>query len=589
MADALSRKPLVQAISTMHQSSFEDMVHQYAIDTDFADIFTRMRDGETVAGYSIREGYLMQKTMLCVTQPLREKVMTECHCPPYTGHRGIATTMKGVERYFYWPRLKKDVEEFVRSCLVCQKVKFDRHKARGLLQPLPITTRPWESIAMDFIFDLPRTQSGHDDNWTIIDRFSKQADFIPVKKTVKPDHLARLFVAQIFRLHGMPETIVSDRYPRFTSLFWKAIWENIGTRLQFLSQSDDVSAREHFSSSFHPQTDEQSEIANSVVLDLLKSYISDQKTQWKRSKEMGYTAEAGLACPGHTKAVTPIIGKLRLHIESYVVAEEFYIMPLDGCDVLLGIPWLFRVQGIMDAYNRKIIVQSKEKTLILDENLKGESIPTISTSAITSVMKKHLSAYLVFAREVSDCEESNLSVLDKERSMFLQQYSDCFSDSLPSQLLPERPEDHAIDMVPGNSPPNRPAYRVSAAQQKEIMSQVEELLKKGLIQHSSSPFCSLVMLVQKKDGSWRMCIDYRTLNKNTIKNRFPIPRIDDILDKLGAAMFSRIDLKSGYHQIRIRSEDVHKTAFRTTFGLYEFLVMPFGLTNCHKTGSVYLI
>ncbi|MCO5602676.1 hypothetical protein L7F22_056812 [Adiantum nelumboides] len=117
--------------------------------------------------------------------------------------------------------------------------------------------------------DLPRTQSGQDGIWTIIDRLSKQAHFIPVKKTVKPDHLARLFVAQIFRLHGMPETIVSDRDPKFTSLFWKAIWENIGTRLQF-------------SSSFHPQVDGQSEIANSMVLDLLKSYISNQKTQWKR-------------------------------------------------------------------------------------------------------------------------------------------------------------------------------------------------------------------------------------------------------------------------------------------------------------------
>ncbi|MCO5560758.1 hypothetical protein L7F22_014378 [Adiantum nelumboides] len=119
---------------------------------------------------------------------------------------------------------------------------------------------------MDFIFDLPRTQNGHDGIWTFIDRFNKQAHFVPVKKTAKPDHLARLFVAQIFRLHGMPETIVSDRDPRFTSLFLKVIWANIGTRLQF-------------SSSFHPQTDGQSEIANSVVL---KSYISDQKTQWER-------------------------------------------------------------------------------------------------------------------------------------------------------------------------------------------------------------------------------------------------------------------------------------------------------------------
>ncbi|MCO5607798.1 hypothetical protein L7F22_061999 [Adiantum nelumboides] len=199
----------------------------------------------------------------------------------------------------------------------------------------------------------------------------------------------------------------------------------------------------------------------------------------------------------------------------------------------------------MDAYNKKITVQSRGKTHILDVKLKGESIPTVSASSITSVMKMHLSAYLGFAREVSDCDESNLSVLDKERSMFLQQFSDCFSDLLPSQLPAERPEDHAIDLVPGSSPPNRPLYSVSAAQQKEIMSQVEEL-EKGLIQPSSSPLCSPVLLVHKKDGSWGMCIDYCALNKNTIKNRFPIPRIDDIQDKLeGAAMFSRIDLKSG--------------------------------------------
>ncbi|MCO5575734.1 hypothetical protein L7F22_029537 [Adiantum nelumboides] len=175
--------------------------------------------------------------------------------------------------------------------------------------------------------------------------------------------------------------------------------------------------------------------------------------------------------------------------------------------------------------------------------------------------------------------------VDLELSNFLNQFQDVFIDDIPGELPPKRgDDDHMIELVPGSSPPNKPPYRVSQAQQEEIMRQVNELVEKGMVRPSSSPFCSPVLLVQKKDGTYRMCVDYRALNRITIKNRFPVPRVEDLFDKLqGSTYFSRIDLKSGYHQIRIVDEDIVKTAFRTTFGLYEYLVMPFGLTNAPAT------
>ncbi|MCO5610493.1 hypothetical protein L7F22_064732 [Adiantum nelumboides] len=174
---------------------------------------------------------------------------------------------------------------------------------------------------------------------------------------------------------------------------------------------------------------------------------------------------------------------------------------------------------------------------------------------------------------------------DLELSRFLNQFQDVFIDDIPGELPPKQgDDDHAIELILGSSPPNKPPYRVSQAQQEEIMRQVNELVEKEMVRPSSSPFCSPVRLVHKKDGTYRMCVDYRALNKITIKNRFLVPHIEDLFDKLqGSIYFSRIDLKSGYHQIRIVNEDILKIALCTIFGLYEYLVMPFGLTHASST------
>ncbi|RVW59010.1 Transposon Tf2-2 polyprotein [Vitis vinifera] len=161
----------------------------------------------------------------------------------------------------------------------------------------------------------------------------------------------------------------------------------------------------------------------------------------------------------------------------------------------------------------------------------------------------------------------------------VREYPDVFPEDLPG-LPPEREVEFTIDLVPGTGPMSKAPYRMAPVELKELKVQLQELLDKGFIRPSVSPWGAPVLFVKKKDGSMRLCIDYRELNKVTVRNKYPLPRIDDLFDQLqGACVFSKIDLRSGYHQLRVRGEDVPKTAFRTRYGHYEFLVMPFGLTN----------
>ena len=154
-----------------------------------------------------------------------------------------------------------------------------------------------------------------------------------------------------------------------------------------------------------------------------------------------------------------------------------------------------------------------------------------------------------------------------------------FPEELPG-IPTERQVEFRIDLIPGVAPIAKAPYRLAPPEMQELSTQLQELLDKGFIRPSSSPWGAPILFVRKKDGSHWMCIDYRELNKVTVKNRYPLPRIDDLFDQLqGASWFSKIDLRSGYHQMRVRDEDVQKTAFRTRYGHYEFVVMPFGLTN----------
>ncbi|KAK5773241.1 hypothetical protein PVK06_049546 [Gossypium arboreum] len=232
--------------------------------------FQQVEKGENEDFGLNTEGVLCFRGRICVPKDsnLRQSILKEAHEGLCAMHPGGNKLYHDLRELYWWPGLKREVTEFVGKCLTCQQVKAEHQFPSGLLQPVKIPLWKWERVTMDFVSGLPLTPTKKDSVWVVVDRLTKSAHFIPVRTDYSLQKLARLYVAEIVRLHGVPVSIISDRDPRFTSRFWKKLQEALGTRLDF-------------STAFHPQTDGQSERVIQILEDMLRGCIIDFRGSWK--------------------------------------------------------------------------------------------------------------------------------------------------------------------------------------------------------------------------------------------------------------------------------------------------------------------
>ncbi|XP_044367478.1 uncharacterized protein [Triticum aestivum] len=271
-------------------------------------------------------------------------------------------------------------------------------------------------------------------------------------------------------------------------------------------------------------------------------------------------------------------------------SNDLTVLDFQGYDIVLGCDFLKKHSPLSMDFDARTATINKDKTqsVTFADCTVAQPPKLISAEKAEKLCSQGAVGFamsLQFMTQVSNysCISTQPEPkITEEPLPVLEQYKELFTE--PTNLPPTRECDHTIPLKEDTTPPNVRPYRVPHLQKNEMEQQIQLLLSRHIIQHSMSPYASPAILVRKKGGTWILCIDYRKLNAQTVKNKFPIPVIEDLLDELhGAAIFSKLDLRSGYHQIRMKTEDVHKTAFRTYSGHFEFLVMPFGLTNAPAT------
>ncbi|GJS47335.1 putative reverse transcriptase domain-containing protein [Tanacetum coccineum] len=339
VADALSRKERVKpkrvrAMNMILQSSIKDRI--LAAQKEAVDEFAVLQKGldEMIEQRSDGTLYYLDRIWVPLKGEVRTLIMDEAHKSKYSVHPGADKMYYDLRDRYWWPGMKKDIAEYVSKCLTYLKVKAEHQRPSGLLQQPEIPVWKWEGIAMDFVTKLPRTSSGHDTIWVIVDRLTKSAHFLPMREDYKMERLARLYLNEIVARHGVPISIISDHDSRFTSRFWQSMQEALGTRLDM-------------STAYHPQTDGQSERTIQTLEDMLRACVLDFEGSWDVHLLLAEVGEGQLIGPELVQETTEKISQIKDRLKAARDRQKSYAdkrrKPLEfsvGEYVLLKVsPW----------------------------------------------------------------------------------------------------------------------------------------------------------------------------------------------------------------------------------------------------------
>ncbi len=584
-------------------------------------------DSDLNERYYFQQGILYRQlgpvTQLVVPRCVREIILALGHSIPWAGHLGKGKTIARIRKYFYWPGMNAEVTQYCKSCPECQKVST-QGPCRVPLQPLPIIGTPFERLGMDVVGLVERSRSGNRFMLVVTDYATRYPEVSPLK-SIKAKYVATCLV-QLFSRVGFPREILTDQGTNFMSTLLKQVYKLLGIK----------SLR---TTPYHPQTDGLTERFNQTLKQMLRKFVCDSGTDW--DQWLPYLLFAYREVPQSSTGFSPfellygheVRGPLALlremwegdpgrgeptNVVSYVVqmrerleemtalaqshlaeaqtrqktwydqsAHERQFEP--GQKVLVMLPsheskLLAKWQGPYEV--KKKLGPTTYEVAASDQN---RPTRTLHINLLKQwVPRPDKSTQSLMVKQVNEEEESDEQYLPRPvlgdvdlSHLSPQQQQEVSNICLPG-VFSEYPGyttliEHDIVLKP-DAVVRRMSYRVPERLQGSLKGEIDLMLKLGIIEPSRSEWCHPVVLVPKKDGTIRFCIDFRYLNSVTKFDAYPTPRISDLTDRLGASKFlTTIDLSKGYWQIPLTQRSRELTAFKTSWGLFNFKVLAFGL------------